>query len=186
MLGIDWLTRNAARRNFLECTIIIQNPAFNPGHPSSSPADLGKEMSVNRIRRDDCAKLNTSRVVLPSVSSPISKEVLFHVFDKICNSARNNDTIKQLFNNFIRYLIKGVYARQRNGKHSELVSEHGDLIRGILTGNRFVDQPERNTDSRYEDIFSERGDLALIDNDSDVFKSSDLFNENGEIYDDTL
>jgi len=66
------------------------------------------------------------------------------------------------------------------------VSEHGDLIRLILIGNRFVDQPKRNTDSRCEDISSERGDLALIDNDSNVFKFSDLFNKNGEIYDDTL
>jgi len=73
------------------------------------------------------------------VSSPISKEVLFRVVDNNCNAARNNDAIKQMLNNVVRCL--GVYTSQKNVKHSELVSEHGDLIKLILTGNRFLDQP---------------------------------------------
>jgi len=72
MLGIDWLTRNAARWIFLEGTIIIQNPAFNSGRPSSSYADLGRDLTVKSVRRDDYAKLTTSQVVFPSMSSPIS------------------------------------------------------------------------------------------------------------------
>jgi len=35
-------------------------------------------------------------------------------------------------------------------------------------------------------LFGEPDDLALSDIDPDVFKFSDLFNENGEIYDDTM
>jgi len=113
-----------------------------------------------------------------------------------------------MLDDFVRRLIKGMYANQSNGKHSEIVSEHGDVIRVILTRNRFADQPKRKNDSRCEDISSEHGDLilaiveldtfnlltlfgehsgvTLIDNDPDIFKVSDLFNENGKIYDDTL
>jgi len=99
----------------------------------------------------------------------------------VCDAARSNDNIKQMLNNFVRWLFKGIYASQSNCKHSELMSEHGDLNKLILTGNRFVDQPKRINDSRCDDISSERGDLVLISNDSDVFKFSNLFNENGEI-----
>jgi len=144
-------------------------------------------------------------VVLPTATNPVSKEVLFHVIDNICKAAKNNEIIRQMFDNFIRSLIKGVYASQSNGKHSELVSEHGDLIKLILTGNRFLDQPKRNHDCRFEDISSERGDLihnvtkldtfnlltlfgepnnlTNIDNDSDDFKYSDFLDDfiNGEI-----
>jgi len=113
-----------------------------------------------------------------------------------------------MIDNFVRNLIKVVYARLRNGKHSELVSEHGDLIRLILIRDRFVEPPKKNADCRFEDISFERGDsipkvteldtfnlLTLfgetddsfkIDNDSDDFKYSDLFDENGEIHADTL
>jgi len=113
-----------------------------------------------------------------------------------------------MLDTFVRGLIKGIYASQSNGKHFELVSEHGDLIKLILTGNIFVDQPERNNYTRCEDISSERSDLvpviveldtfnlltifgepdclALSDNDPDVFKLSDFLNKNGEIYEDTL
>jgi len=42
MLGIDWLTKNAARWNFLEGTIIIQKPASSVGETHSSHAVIGK------------------------------------------------------------------------------------------------------------------------------------------------
>jgi len=80
---------------------------------------------------------------------------LFHVIDKICNAARNNFVAIKMLNNFVRCLIKGIYASQRNGKYSGLIFEHGDLIKSIQTGNRFVDQAKRNNDSRYEDISSD-------------------------------
>jgi len=64
MLEIDWLARNATRWNFLEGTIIIQNPAFNLGPPSSSHASFGRELAVKSVGRDDRAKPTTSRVVL--------------------------------------------------------------------------------------------------------------------------
>jgi len=88
------------------------------------------------------------------------------------------------------------------------VSEHGDLIRLILTHDRFTGKPKKNADCRFEDISSEHGDLTAkiieldglnlvtlfgetddlnnIDNDSDEFKYCDLFDANGEVYADTL
>jgi len=57
MLGIEWLTKNAAQWNLLEGTIIIQNPVLKVGESQSSPADSGKELSVRSIQRDDCARL---------------------------------------------------------------------------------------------------------------------------------
>jgi len=129
---------------------------------------------------------------------------------KICNTAKNKYVIK-LLENFVRNLKMGVYACQRNGKHSELVSEHGNFIRLIPTHDRFVEPPEKNADCRFEDIFSERGDLNsnapeldtfdlltvfgepdyltnLDDNltNPDDFKYFDFFDENGEIHADTL
>jgi len=90
MLGIEWLTKNAVRWNFLDGTIIIQDPTFNVGDTQSSHADPGKEMSVRSVSilRDDCARLTSGHVVLPISTSPVSKEVLFHEIDKICNAAK--------------------------------------------------------------------------------------------------
>jgi len=83
-------------------------------------------------------------------------------------------------------LIKGLYAYQSNVKSSEIIAKYGDYIRQILTGDRFIHDPQESSDSRSEDISSERGDLALTKNDPDDFKLSDIFDENGEIYTDTL
>jgi len=88
MLGIEWLSSNAARWNFLEGTIIIQNPTFNVENTRSSPADPGKELSVRSFQRDDYARIAPGRVILPTNISPFSKEVLFHVIDNICNAAK--------------------------------------------------------------------------------------------------
>jgi len=102
MLGIDWLTRNAARWNFLEGAIIIQNPAFKIGNTSPSPAELGKELAVRSVQRDDYARVTPGRVVLSTATSHVSKEVLFHVIGKICNAEKNNEIIRQMFDNFVR------------------------------------------------------------------------------------
>jgi len=58
MLEIEWLTKNAARWNFLDGTIIIQDPTFNIREPQSSHAEIGKEMSVRSVhaQRDDCKR----------------------------------------------------------------------------------------------------------------------------------
>jgi len=74
-----------------------------------------------------------------------------------------------MLDNFVRNLIKGTYASQNNGKHSELVSEHGDLIRLILMHDRFTGKPKRNADCRFEDVSSERGDLTLKTIELDTF-----------------
>jgi len=210
MLGLEWLTKNAARWNFLDGTIIIKNPTFSVRDHQSSHADLGKEMSVRsvNIQRNDCARLTSGHVVFPISTSPVSKEVLFHVIDKICNAAKTNSIIEQMLDNFIRNSIKDTYFSQNNGKHSDLVSEHGDFIRLILTHDRFTGKPKKSADCRFEDILSERGDLipkiieldglnlptlfgktedsTNVTYDSDDFKYSDLFDENGDVYADTL
>jgi len=113
-----------------------------------------------------------------------------------------------MLDNFVRNLIKGVYASQGSGNHYELVSEHGDLIRLILTHDRFTVKPKKNAYCRVKDISSEHGDLiprvieldtfnlptvfgesdgfTNIDNNSDDFKYSDILDENGEVHADTL
>jgi len=113
-----------------------------------------------------------------------------------------------MLDNSFGNLNKGVYVSQRNGKHFELVSKHGDLIKLILTSNQFREPPKKNLDCRFEDISSERGDLipnvseldtfnlltlfdefdnlANVDDNSDNFKYSDLFDENGEMHAITL
>jgi len=117
-------------------------------------------LSVRSIRtqRDDCTRLTSGHFVLSISTSPVSKEVLFHVIDKKFNAAKTNSVIKQMLDNFIRNIIKGIYFSQNNGKHSELMSEHGDLIKLILTHDRFTGKPKKSADCRFEGISSERGD----------------------------
>jgi len=117
MLGIEWWTKNSARWNFLDGTIIIQNPIVSVGDPNSSKTKLGREMFLRGIhtQESDCTGVATGHVVLPTSTSPISKEVLFHAVDKICNAARPNSVIIHMLDNFIRNLIKGVYLSQNNG-----------------------------------------------------------------------
>jgi len=110
-------------------------------------------MSVRSVSilSGDCARLTSGHVVLPISTSTVSKKVLFNVIYTICNAAKTNSVIKQLLDNFVRNLIKGIYSSQNNGKHSELVSEHGDLIRIILTHDRFTGKLKRNADCRFEE-----------------------------------
>jgi len=109
-------------------------------------------------QKGDCTRVAAGHVVLPTSTSHISKEVLFHAVDKICNDARTNPVIKQMLDNFIRNLIKGVYFSQNNGKHSELISEPGDLIGLILTQGRFTGKIKKNADFRFRNTSSEQGD----------------------------
>jgi len=59
MLGVDWLTKNAAFWNFLEGTIIIQNPDSSVGETHSSHAVIGKKLSVISVYtwKNDCTEL---------------------------------------------------------------------------------------------------------------------------------
>jgi len=161
MLGIDCLTKNAARWNFSDGTIIIRNSAAGPEIASRPPDERCREMSVKSVRRDDCAKLTPSWIVPPPVLSYTSKEVSFHVVDNSNDDAfQSKDFFKHLFNNLVRCLIKGLYANQSNSKSSEVIAKHGDYIRLILTGNRFIDKHQKSPDFRSEDISSEQGELA--------------------------
>jgi len=88
MLGVDWLTRNAA---FLEGTIMIRatNSSVEAAH--TSHAGIGKELSVRSVcsTKTDWVELVSSHVVLPHFTCAIPKEILFCVLDKICNAAKN-------------------------------------------------------------------------------------------------
>jgi len=85
--------------------------------------------------------------------------------------------------------------------------EQRDFVRLILTHDSIMSKPKENTDSRFEDIPSEQGDLNprivelegfhlinifgesedFTNNSYDVnFKYSDLFDEHGEVLADTL
>jgi len=118
MLGIDLLTKNAARWNFLEGTIIIQNPASSVGESQSSHARLGKELAVRSVysQRNDCARLTSEHVVLFYFTCHVSKEVLFCVIDKVCIAAKTNLVIRQMLHDFVRKLLRGSYSSERNGK----------------------------------------------------------------------
>jgi len=56
MLSIDWLTKNAARWNFQEGTIMIRDPTSNIDETYSSHAVIGREFAVRSIHtsKSDC------------------------------------------------------------------------------------------------------------------------------------
>jgi len=59
MLGINWLTRNAAKWNFLEGTIMIRAPNSRVKAAHSSHAGIGKQLSVKSVYtlKTDCTEL---------------------------------------------------------------------------------------------------------------------------------
>jgi len=56
MLGIDWLTKNEVHWNFLDESIALRNPVFNPGIPDQPPSESQRNVLINRVRRDDIAE----------------------------------------------------------------------------------------------------------------------------------
>jgi len=147
--------------------------------------------------------------ILHSVLPHTSKEVTFHVNVKLSFDVfQSNDFLKHLFSNLVRYLIKYLYVNQNSGKSANIIAKHGDYIRLILTGDRFIDKPKKNSDPRSMSNPIEQIDLnptvdelesfnlltlsgehdysdSAVD-DPDNSKSSDLLDEHGEIYTDTL
>jgi len=123
MLGIEWLTRNAVRWNFLDGTLMIQNPEATLKTTQSSSAESSKELAVRSIyaQRNDCARLTADHVVLPNFTCAIPKEVLFQVLDKLCNTAKTNVVTIQMLDEFVRKLI------------AENASAQGDFVSLILT-----------------------------------------------------
>jgi len=97
---------------------MIQNPEVTLGKTQSSPAESGKEFAARSVyaQRNDCKRLTSDHVVLPSFTCAIPKEVLFLVLDKLCNTAKTNVVIKQMLDDFVKKVIKGSYSEQNNGK----------------------------------------------------------------------
>jgi len=103
MLGIDWLTKNAAKWNFLDGTIRIREPRHTLRETDSSHAEIGRELSVRSVYtlKSDCSELAFDRVVLPTFKCAIPKEVMFRVLNKICSTARINNVVKIMLTNFV-------------------------------------------------------------------------------------
>jgi len=59
-------------------------------------------MSVRSVytQKSDCTGLTTGHVVFSTSTTPVSKEVLFHAVNRICNASRTNPVIKQMLDNF--------------------------------------------------------------------------------------
>jgi len=91
MLGIDWQTRNAARWNFQEGTIMIRDPTSNVDENHSSHAVIGRELTVRSIHtsKSDCTELASSPVILTHFICSIPKEVLFRLLDRVFNLAKS-------------------------------------------------------------------------------------------------
>jgi len=87
MLGIDWLTTNEAKWNFLDGTTIICDHESNIGKLKPPPAQTGQELAVRSVytQLNDCRRLTTDSVVLPNLSCTISQGVLFQVLDTCQN-----------------------------------------------------------------------------------------------------
>jgi len=130
MLGIEWLTRNEARWNFLDGTIMIQNPAVTLVESKPPPVQTGRNLAVRSVytQRDDCTRLTTDHVVLPNFTCAIPKEVLFQVIDKLCNTAKTNVFIRQMLDDFVRKLIAGDYSIQSKGETPKCTSEQSDFF----------------------------------------------------------
>jgi len=208
MLGIEWLNTNEAKWNFLDGTIEIRSPESNIGRVNPLPTQPGQELAVRSIhtQRDDCMRLTTDSVVLPYFSCAISKEVLFQVLDKLCETDKTNVFIKQLLNDFVAKLIAGKYSIKSKVDPPDYTSEQGDFLEIILLHDRITKYPENiprrpakiqeHSDSNSQSceidgynlptLFGENADLTNFEFDVDDFKYSDLFYENGEVYADTL
>jgi len=175
----------------------------------SSNAVIGRELSVRSIHtlKSDCTELTSSPVILPHFICSIPKEVLFHVLDNVCNLAKTNCVFKTMLGNFVKKLLKGNYDL-KNSKIPEFKSEQGDFVRLIQTHDAIMSKTKENPgshlnaipyelgDSNFDvveldgfnlpTLFSEIEDFTNVGYDSNDIKYSDLFDENGEVYADTL
>jgi len=209
MLGIEGSTRNEARWNFLDGTILIRNPECTIGDAKPLPAQTGPELAVRSVytQRNDCTRLTTAHFFLPNFTCAISKGVLFQFLDKLCNTAKINAVIKQMLDDFVRKLIAGNYFIQSKGETPSYAFEQGDFLRLILTHD-MTTSSEFRRDYKSKSMLHEQSDLApqLVELDEfnlltlfgeskdltnyefdvDDFKYYDLFDENGEVYADTL
>jgi len=178
MLGIDWLTKNAARWNFKEGTIMIQDPTSNIDETHSSHAVIGRELSVRSIHtsKSDCTELASSPVILPHFVCSIPKEVLFRVLDNVCNLAKTNCILRSMLNSFVSKLIKGNY-NPKNSASPEFKSERGDFVTLILTHDAIMFKPNEKSGSHLKAIPYEHGDSNFDVVESDGFNLPTLFGE---------
>jgi len=129
MLGIEWLTKNAARWNFQEGTIIIRNPTSNTDETYSSQAVIGREPSVRSVytSRNDCTELVFGSVILPHFLCAFPKEILFRVLDNVCDLAKTNYSFRNMLNLFVKKLLKGNYDPSHSNR-PEYNSEQCDFV----------------------------------------------------------
>jgi len=162
MLGIEWLTRNAVRWNFLEGTLVIQNPKATLKTTHSSSTESGKELAVGSIyaQRNNCVRLTADHVVFPSFTCAIPKEVLFQVLDKLCNTGKTNVVIRQMFNEFVWKLIAGNYSIQSKGEDPDFASEQSDFVRLVLTHDMVTSGKHKKDDCKSKVIPFDQGDLT--------------------------
>jgi len=111
-----------------------------------------------------------------------------------------------MLDDFVARLIAGKYSIQSKGDPPDSTSEQGDFLRIILTHERITNGPNRihkHRNKTYEHrapstqlckldglnlptLFGESEDLTNYEFDVDDFNYSDFFDENGEVYADTL
>jgi len=195
--GISWMGQ-----------IMIRNPESNIGRVNPPPTQTGQELVVRSVytQQNDCTRLTTDSVILPNFFCTIPKEVLFHVLDKLCNTAKTNVVIKQMLDDFVAKLIAGKYSIQSKGDPPDHNSEQGDFLRILLTHDRYMNGPNNthkplsrtheqgdSSTQLYEingfnlpTFFGESEDLTNYEFDVDDFKYSDLFDKNDEVYADAL
>jgi len=210
MLVMDWLTRNAAKWNFLEGTNMIRAPDSSLEAAHTSHAGIGKELFDRSFytAKTDWVELVCSHVNLPHFTCAIPKEVLFCVLDKICHAAKTNCAVRFMLDNFVKKLVKVIYVVWSNGKRSDRNHEQGDFVRLILTHDSIISKSQGNTNRRIKDvpleqggltprmteldglnlptIFGESEDFTNFSHDDNDFRLSDLFDEHGEVLADTF
>jgi len=170
---------------------------------------IGRESSVRSVHtsKSDGTELISSSVILPHFICAIPKEVLLHALDSVCNLAKTNCSFRIMLISFVSKLIKGNY----NPKYSaspKFKYEQGDFVRLILTHDAIKSKPKKKPgghlktityehgDSNFDvvesdgfnlpTLFGEYEDFTNVGYDSNDFKYSDLFDENDEVYVDTL
>jgi len=175
MLGIEWLTTNEARWNFLDGTIIIRNPESNVRRVNPLPTQPGQELAVRSIHTqwDDCTRLTTDSVILPFFSCAIPKEVLFQVIENLCNVAKTNIVIKRTLDNFVAKLIAGKFCIKSKGDTTDHTSEQGEFLKLLLALDRSSNNLSDAREAKYR--FHEQSECTLQLCDIDGFNLPTLF-----------
>jgi len=110
-----------------------------------------------------------------------------------------------MLDDFVAKLIAGKYSIKNKGDPPDHTPEQGDFFRIILAHDRATNNPDSTYRSQFRTpahdpvpqfceidgfnlptLFGEHEDLTNSEVDVDNFKYSDLFDENGEVYTDTL